>query len=107
MNAANATISWLDYLSALEQAIAVMSLELEALEFQDSWSPEHKTKGLQNLQQLRQAWIQNRIHVEALEHLQAMSTSAPLQANLNFQASLEAIERWSHELREASFQPYN
>jgi hypothetical protein len=107
MNAATTDTSWLDYLPALEQAIAVMSSELEALKFQASWTPEHRIRGLQDLQHLRQAWIQNRIHREVLEHLQRLSSSDLLKANSNFRASLEAIKRWSRELHEASSQPYN
>jgi hypothetical protein len=96
---------WLDYLPALEQAIAMMSSELEALQFRGPWSPEHKTKGLQNLQQLRQAWTQNYLHREALEHLKALSSSAVLKNNRRFRAELERIEQCGQELQEVLVPP--
>ncbi len=91
---------WLDYLPALEKAISVMSSEIESVRFGGAWSPDHKTEGLQALQQLRQAWIQGQIAKTAFDTLKRLSVFDDLSGNIRFRASLEVIEQWSSELQE-------
>ena len=91
---------WLNYLLALENAILVMSSEVETLGFRDDWTPQQRTEGLRALQQIRRDWAQGKISKISLEYLERLSESEALSGNLRFRASLQAVKNWSSELLE-------
>jgi hypothetical protein len=94
------TTRWLNYLPALEHAIAVMSDELESLDFRGAWSPDHKTQGLHALQVIRRAWTQSAVSEEAFAVLERLGDHEALSSNVCFRGALESIEHWSQELLE-------
>jgi hypothetical protein len=91
---------WLDYLPALEKAISVISVEIEALQFQGNWSPYQRTEGLQALQQLRHGWTQEKVVPGAFVVLRRLGNHEAFIDNISFRASLESIEQWGIELEE-------
>jgi hypothetical protein len=94
------TTRWLNYLPALERAIAVISDELESLDFRGDWSPDRKTEGLHALQVIRHTWTQSAVAEEAFAVLKRLGDHEALSSNLCFRGALESIEHWSQELLE-------